>query len=138
MPIEQALSLPAGTPEGDLFALLEPYLWVDEVTPVRWWPGFSSPYYYEVGGIVKPQGEQPLEPPVPENQEHALMMANAMRQHLFGASQTAICAAEDAGYLHERHPEIKVGGDIRHDRDRIMDLLVAQVTLRMWLRPARG
>jgi hypothetical protein len=134
--IVQPLSLPAGSPEGELLKALEPYLWVDRMDQVQQW-GRNAAVWYEVSGIVKAPPDPPLNGlPDPEDQGHAYVLAHCARDSLFGRAQTAICAAEDAGYLHDRHPEIDVGGDIYHDRELDMDTLRAQVTVRMWLRRA--
>lgn len=133
MPVTRPLTLPEGSPAGDLLAALEPYLWVSNFgafTVHGSWPRKQV----HVTGIVKPP--EMKSPPEPEDQGHAYVLADGMRSHLFGRAQTAICAAEDAGYRHWQHPEITVGGDIRLSRGVEPDILRTEVTVRLWLTPA--
>jgi len=133
------LTLPPDAPGAGLLERLEPYLWVDQVTPVQFWG--TSPRtagrggrWLEVTGLAKPQGEWPAELPAFGDQEAVWIFANSIRAHLFGVAQTAICAAEDAGYTHERHPQIEITGNLRHDRESGLDIPRSECTVRMWLR----
>ena len=130
-----SVTVPAGDPGADLPDTLEPYMWVSQITPVRmlhvtdWW---RDSLHLEVAGIVRLAGT-PVPAADPAGQGEASVRAHSVRASLFGQAQVAICAAEDRGYRHWRHPEIDVTGDLRTDRDSGVDLLVAECRLRMWL-----
>ena len=136
MPVMRPLILPPDAPGAGLLERLEPYLWVDGIIPVQMWG--TSPRtagrWLEVTGLARPQGTWPAELPAFGDQEEAGIYANSIRAHLFGVAQTAICAAEDAGYTHHRHPRIEIGGDLRHDRESGLDIPRSECTVRMWLR----
>ena len=131
------LTLPPDAPGAGLLERLEPYLWVDQITPVQMWG--TSPRtagrghkWLEVTGKAKPQGG----PPVPQaaTQDEVWACADAWCRHLFFTARAAVQEALDAGYTHDRHPQIEIGGDIRHDRETGLDIPRSECTVRMWLR----
>lgn len=125
-------------PSGPLAEALEPYLWLDQITPVQaiGRRGMAGKHWcwHEITGIVKMQGE-PVPQPEPADQEESYIRASAVRESLMRTANTAITAAEGAGYRHTRHPEIDVTGDLQtHYREPWKpDLLCCEVKVRMWL-----
>ena len=153
MPIAPKLEVPSGWPGFPLAQALERYLWLDEISPVRIYGAGrlhagSVPVeeWYEIRGMVKPgltigedgevcQGE--IEPvPEPATQDESYTDAHKVRESLLGWANTAIVAAEEAGYRHVRHPEINVTGDLRahHREPQKPDTLICKVEVRLWLR----
>ena len=132
MQLVQPLSLPAGHPGADLPGILEPYLWLEDVGSV-YAAGYRGPLLYlNVHGIVKMQGE-PYEQAEPAGQDEAYTRAHLVRSHLAAVAEMAIIAVEDAGYLHDDHPQMEITGDLRRRRDGRPDLLVAKAVVRMRL-----
>jgi hypothetical protein len=131
------LALPPDATEAGLLERLEPYLRVDQITPVHAW-GYAPPVscrWLEVTGKATPQGG----PPVPEfaTQDEVWAHADAWIRHLFFTARAAIQEAQDAGYTHCRHPQIEIGGDIHHDKEARLDIPRSECTVRMWLMEAQ-
>ena len=147
MPIAPKLEVPSSWPEFPLAQVLERYLWLDEVKPVQTFGGRGKQdEWYEIRGIVRPgltigedgevcQGEiGPV--PEPATQDESYMDAYKVRESLLGWANTAIVAAEEAGWQHARHPEIDVTGDVRvpYREPQKPDILICKVEVRFWLR----
>lgn len=139
-PLSRALTrddrgMDADDDAGRLRELLEPYLWLEHVDSYRSW-GASAGRWFDVTGMVKPRACLLLDAVLPGGQAESMARSNQWRAHLFAAAQAAIRAAEDAGFRHAHHPEITVRGSVRPMAGQDADLMVAEVVLEMWLRPA--
>ncbi len=131
----QKITIPDGEPGADLPALLDPWLWLAEVTPVRTYhKGTGTPerVWLEMLGTAKLTDVSSLMS-TPTTQKSAYIRAQNFRESLTYRAETAITAVESAGYLHERHPQITITGDLTHGRDGKPDELRAEATVRMTL-----
>lgn len=136
MPVKKAegLTISRGEPGADLLALLEPYLWVNEVVPVYAGHYRGALLYIGIYGAVRWEPETAPDPPA--DQAAADALAHTVRLALFNRAESAIAAVEEpGGYQHAQHPQIEITGHRREPesgRDEPY-LLVAEATLRMWL-----
>ena len=148
MPVMRKLEIPDASPEGPLARKLEPYLWLDAIVPCQTIGRGEQLHWLEVCGIVKPyltvgRGGEVVQAeiapmPEPADLEESYIRAHNARESLLNWAQTAIIAAESAGYRHLRHPEINLTGDVHahYKKPWKPDLLVCEVKVRLWLTRA--
>jgi hypothetical protein len=121
----------AGLPD-----LLEPYLWLDEITPVQLIGASAltagARYrWLQIQGTVKMPARWQHDP-VPDGYAERCRMARRVRDALHHQAERAIDAAGKAGWHHERHPETEITGQLIR-RGEKPAYLRAEARVRLWL-----
>lgn len=128
-PIAQGrLVIGPADPLARLGAALEPYVWLLKVTPVTIFGTEGTEWHAEVEADVKPTAEISAIPRWEGLSGH--------RKVLYARAEEAVSAAESAGWVHFRPPEIDIGGEMRWpDGTKKPPVILATARVRMWLLP---
>lgn len=136
MPQLQQTTWPAGT----LPAILEPFIWIATIDPGRKWPGGEE---IRVTGIVRgPEtiGDTgaDIDSLIGQDGQQVIDgLARATREVLYRQAEDAIAAALEAGFILVEHPEISIGGTLRHDRKAAVNVPCSEVRVDVTFRPPR-
>jgi len=127
-------------PEETLPAILEPWMWVEIVDPVRTVSlSWHARDVMRIVGTVKPDeaatiGDLAADLVGLERQQAVDKLARSVRESLYKRAEEAIAAAQAAGFILHWHPEIDISGTLRHDREAGVDVPVAEVRVTLWFR----
>ena len=127
-------------PEGTLPAILEPWMWVEIIDPMRiTGPQGQALDVMRIVGIVKPDktetvGDLAANLVGLERQRVIDKLARSVRESLHKRAEDAIAAVLEAGFSLNEYPEIDIGGTLRYDRAAGVDVPVAEVRVTLWFR----
>ena len=134
MPQRQQLTWP----EETLPAILEPFMWIATVDPVRKWPGGDT---IRVTGMVRgPETVGDTGADIgslvgPDHQRVIDGLARATREAMYKQAEDAVTAALDAGFTLAEHPEIDVRGTLTFDRKAAVNVPCAEIRVDLMFRP---
>ena len=111
-------------------------MWVEMIDPMATTgPGGHTVDVIRVTGPVKaPDDVTGLDATKMGAQAIVNAAARSVRESLCKQAEDAIAAAEEAGFALTEHPEISVGGTLRHDRESGLDIPVAEARATLWFR----
>lgn len=122
MALMQAATGKSAWPEGSLPALLEQWLYVCDATPVSGWPLGGNERIRIVGIVKGPDtvGDTGADLDALIGTGHQRLLdgiARAMREQMYRDAESAIEAAQRAGWRLTGHPRISVDGQLNRDKD---------------------
>jgi hypothetical protein len=123
-------------PEGTLPAVLEAFIWVSTIDPVKTTghDGRLIDVIRITGPVKAPEDAAGLDATKMGAQAIADDAARSVRASLLRQAEDAIAAAQAAGWALNEHPEISIGGRLRRDRESGLDIPVAEATVDLWFR----
>ncbi len=127
-------------PEGTLPAILEPFMWIATIDPVRTWPGGDT---IRVTGMIRgPETvgdtDADIENLIGRHGQRVIDgVARAARKAMYEQAEDAVEAALEAGFTLVQHPEIDVCGTLNFDRKAGVDVPCAEVRVDLMFRPPR-
>jgi hypothetical protein len=133
---------PQSWPDGSLPAILERFMYVHTVDPVKWWPG-GTEITTVSGTMIGPEtvGDTGADLDALIGSDHQSLvygLARATRESMYRQAEDAIAAAGDAGWVIAEHPEIDMRGTINRDRETDMRVPCAECRVRLAFRRPAG